>query len=252
MENVSESKQKQNNEKIEIVNNDLECFPTEFDEDDCNVFEVESLEDNEQWKQFLLDCDEWNKEPVEEEPYYPFEKIYTNSKPHFYIPSNDSYSEDEDTYDNMIVLGKITKIPKKKQSFKYHVGSSKNIMCGSLQAGNKKGECNNVKCKYAHKFTDIPFCYGKCGHITHENNFYSGNCNKRHCNETIDNFVLRKNIQLNDIKKIVLYFFERPNSELVESILYKASKIMVSEVKLKIRPPTDTLEEYFASRNKNK
>lgn len=200
-----------------------------FDEMIEEIFD-EFEEDSEEYQKYLADLEEWFDdviENIEEPPKQP--KIWKPIK-------NFSFSED----DNMVIIGSVTSISKKiKTSFKYNV-FNKNIFCNSLKG---KSKCNG--CKYAHVFTDLPYCIGKCGRITIENNFYFGNCNKRHSHETLENFLIRKGIQLNSVKEADFKIFDHPTKEFVSEILERAKSLKFTSVTFSLINKSQNLEEFL-------
>lgn len=212
--------------------------------DDEIHFEEDNEEDNEEeWLDYLSSCEEWKEMSYEE--WYEEKSLFQNCNNRKPIIINRTKIEQLDEY--MVCLGKPKqRVVKKKQSFKYNIGLSKNIFCNSLIKPNIKCEKKN-KCRYAHTFEEIPKCHNKCSRIVFKNNFYSGVCSKRHEHETIDNFLIRKNINLLKCKIINIEFFHPPPKEFIETILQK-SKNICEKLNISIVKKTKTLEEYLKER----
>lgn len=197
------------------------------------IFE-EFEEDSEEYQKYLNDIEEWFEDVIEtiEEPAKQYKVLRPVLKP----IKNFSPCEEND----MVIIGSVTNVSKKiKTSFKYNV-FNKNIFCNSLKG---KSKCNG--CKYAHTFTDIPYCIGKCGRIILENNFYFGNCNKRHSQETLENFLIRKGIQLNTVREADFKIFDHPSKEFVREILERAKSLKFTSVSFTLINRSQNLEEFL-------
>lgn len=182
----------------------------EFYSDEQNE-EFIDLNSNLEWLDYLERCESW-KEKIEEdnlnEEYIESEKPLRILKPTFL---NNDYENN-----SLIVIGNISS-PKKTKSFKYkNQFQPKKILCNSVLLDKP---CEIKNCRENHNFKNILFCRGNCDKITNENNFYFGNCNKRHSKETFINFILRKKLKFGTVQDIRLEFFERPNSEFLKKIL---------------------------------
>lgn len=220
------------NEKLSSSDIELETENTE---------EYESnFKNDPEWLKFDKDCEEYKydftditEEVSDEEEYYVRYPI--NHK--LIVPEKSN---------QMVILGYVSP-QKKTKSFKYSYNSKKNfIFCNSLI--DDKIKCNSLKCKLPHTFNEIPFCNSNCKRITYNNNFYSGNCNKRHNMETLENFLIRKNIKMAGLKRADLGFFEKPSSELVKDILLRAKKLNFTDVKINIIPKKITFSEFLANK----
>lgn len=218
-----------------------------FFEDNKDVV-MPSFNESKEWLQYLKDCQDWCLDSsdcitdyVDDQSYY-IRKIIK--------PINLKKNNDVENF-NMVSLGSINKRnAKKKQSFKYNVGN-KHIFCSSIIKDDSK-PCKNKKCKQAHSFQDILYCDGKCGRIVIENNYYSGICNKRHFNETIENFMVRKNIRLFSITSAVFEFYKKPSSEFISNLLEKSKKIFNNVTVILIDEPIrETVEDFLNKKNNN-
>lgn len=198
------------------------------------------------WNRYLEDCEEWHDE-ISCDDYCFFESIFgpTNfiRTPPVNLPINKDDDEDSDNDREMISLGVFKILNKKQKSFKQQ-STNRNIFCNSIINSNAK-KCNNKNCKSAHKFVDVAYCAGKCGRITLQNNFYRGNCSKRHHRETIENFLIRKGICLTKISSATLRCYEKPDLKFMKYILESCKKINITEVTVKIVPKQKTLSDIY-------
>lgn len=234
------------NQSIEkqIFSENIESFDHDNSYDDFSEMDFVDFKKDPQWIEFNRDCEEYNLDIENEDDieyeYNPYQyvryPIIDNT-----VDLNEKYKE------NMVILGCVS--PKKKnKSFKYSYNSKKNFGIFCLSVTKKNTKCNK-NCKLPHNFNEIPFCNSKCNRITLENNFYSGNCNKRHNMETVDNFMIRKHVKLNDINDITLEFFERPSSELIKELLTISKKLHINNITIKIVTKKITLDEFMNIKN---
>lgn len=222
----------------------------ENDEDDCLIYQ--DIHDNPEWKKFLSDCAEWATEVYEtsdvfEEVYGPFKQLKTRK------PCNIINKSLEYDYE-MILIGKtiVRRNGEKKKSFKYNIyGMNKNIFCKTVLVSKSDDVKKICKCKMPHSFKEIPYCNSNCKKITYENNFYTGNCNKRHFKETVHNFVFRNNIILKESDNACFDFYEIPSVEFIQNLLNKCKKLKFKEVKVKIVPKPKTFTEFMNDHKKS-
>lgn len=214
----------------------MEINNTEFnyDSDDSDVNNY-----SEDWNNYLNDCDEWNREDFE----YENTLFVNKKKPRVIIPQ--FLDEDDFGEENKFTILKVNLYKKKKSNnnkptFRYNNAKIK-IFCNSIIKDSGIKTCKRSTCKFAHKFTDIEFCNNECG-IEYENNFYTGNCNKRHFRETLYNFVVRKKISLVNFITAEFPFYEKPDSIFLQNLLEICKKINFREVRIKIVKKPEILE----------
>lgn len=212
-----------------------------FESEEGCCFSNEEIRDNPEWKKFLSDCEDWATEVYETTNV--FDDSFKHSKTR--KPCNLNKSLDYKT--EMILIGKtFMRSAEKKKSFKYNIyGINKNIFCKTVLFSKSEDIKTICKCKLPHSFQDVPYCNSKCTKITYENNFYTGNCNKRHYRENVHNFVLRKNIILKDNSDACFEFYEIPSAEFIQDLLNKCKKLKFKEVKVKIVLKPKTLTEFL-------
>ena len=226
----------------------MEYTDTFNDEEDC-VSDLDSINDNLEWKKFLSDCEDWTTEVSDTED------VFDNSLKHLGVRKPCNLNKSHNYNYEMILIGKtITKNGEKKKSFKYNIyGINKNIFCKTVLFSSNTNNIQNIcKCKLPHSFQDILYCNSNCTKITYENNFYTGNCNKRHFKETVHNFVLRKNITLKDSGNACFEFYEIPSAEFIKDLLTKCKTLKFKEVKVKIVPKPKTLTEFLKEKSESK
>lgn len=224
---------------FEMVNADEEYY---YEDEDSSL-----LSDNEEWLKYLADCEEWSEETiVENDDFVEVSQMKRMAIHKPFILDEDNFYDEN----SMISLGMINTREKKKKSFKYNYNkSNKHIFCSSLlNTKNDNKKCFGDSCKNPHKFSEILYCHGKCGKITYENNFYTGNCNKRHLKETLENFVLRKNIKLKSCKTAEFCFYDKPTSEFIIELLVQAKSLLFEEIKIRIIPRPKTMEDFLKDR----
>lgn len=200
-------------------------------------FSEDEFENESDWETFLKNCQSYDESDYEdcnfseetEDLYFPK------------IPPGPVCEIGNVNYD-MIVLGETFKQEKKKKSFKYS-GINGQLFCSSFAKFDKK--CTKPKCKYSHSFEDIPLCDSKCKRIEFENNYYTGNCNKKHKKETLVNFSFRKNIRLCSVKTGEFEFYERPSEDFIKSLLETAKKLKISTIDIKIVNRPTTIDDFF-------
>lgn len=209
--------------------------PISFDAEESYYSEDDASE----WEAYVQHCKEYDESDVDN---FESEESDKEVSPVFvHGPIKEAGNVEYD----MIVLGENFKQEKKKKSFKYY-GINGMIFCSSFAKFNKK--CEKSKCKYAHSYDEISTCDGKCKRIEFSNNYYSGNCNKRHKKETFVNFMFRKSIRITGVESADFEFYERPSESFVQNFLETAKKLKISKINFEIVKPPTTLQEFFDSK----
>lgn len=205
-----------------------------------NEFENTSdLYSDNEWLDFVKRCDEWDEE-IEEDDLNK-EIIITPKKYKIYKPV---FLEEDNISNDFYIIGKV-KSPKKSKSFKYNsyvkTQAKRKIICESVLQSKI---CDIKNCKEIHDFNKIGYCKGFCGKITLSNNYYKGSCIKRHYKETFENFILRKNLKTN-IKNISLYFYEKPDADLLFEILSSVKKLNIQSLEIAMCKKPKTLIDFY-------
>lgn len=189
------------------------------------------------WVDYLKNCEEYDFiEPTNEN------KIWKQK-----IVSHRAINIDcGECKDEMIILGKIKKpeTPKKK-SFKF-VLKNASVFCKNFLNDE---QCNLKFCKYIHDFEKLDYCKGKCGRVFYENNFYSGNCSKRHSRETIQNYLFRKELKSILLKNVNFDLYEKPSIEFLETFIPLCKSLNIESAKIRIVKPRRTLEDFYRQKS---
>lgn len=189
------------------------------------VVEKNTLNEDLEWIKYCKDCDEWNDEIIEEEEK---EQEYKILYPTQLFPT-------EVRDEQMIIM-------KNKISLKKKIGPVKTL-CKNF--GKK---CTFSNCRSAHTWKDVDYC-STCK-INYSNNFYSGNCHRRHAKETLDNYFIRRNFKPKHYKvdEFSFKFFESPDEEFLKNLLNVSKNINVKQVNFEFVNKPITLEDYLETR----
>lgn len=195
-----------------------------------------------EWEKYCKECDEYFEENESDFDYVNEIITKKNLYPELVLIKKGKNITDKKP--NMIILGKLqTPLKKINKSFKYLNVKNSTIFCSTITDDDKY--CKKDNCKYLHNFRELPFCRGKCGKIMITENYYEGNCSKRHSEENFDNFLLRKNINISTKKDYELRFYTRPSNELVKKIIQDCKSKLINSVSIKIVEKPKTLNEFL-------
>lgn len=210
----------------------------------------EREEEDEEWQRYVADCNEYNigLDDCNDDDYYYYDDDAYIIKPRVLRAPNNNIPDDSNL-EPSVILGKIKVVApsKKAKTFKYNQKDTK-IFCPTLmdRPQNKTFKpCQNKKCNYVHQFDDIQFCNSECGRIVCENNYYSGKCFKRHSDETLDNYLMRKNIRIKDKKTMSFNFYEQPSVEFLAEFIENAKNLKLTSFDMNIVTRKLTLDEFY-------